>query len=341
VPFDPFAMAALLDERLADAGVEVLLGTMVVEAECEGNRITRLILANKEGLTAVEPVAIVDATGDADIAARSGCQTVKGREDNEGLAPGSLEFHVDGVDQAALAAYIEANRSPRFKELIASLREQGSWPFPYDIFISVQLDRPGVMMINTPRICGVDGTDPRSLSDGLRRGRQEIQQLLPIMRRHFPGFAQARISAVATLFGVRETRRITGEMVLTVEDVLKGQAFPDTIGYSMYGWDLPDPKRPSYQPMAEGKRHPPGPTPIPYRILIPRPVINLICPGRAVSVERDVLGPLRVMAPVMAMGEAAGQAAAQVVQGIPSFAAVDTRRLRETLAGAGAIVDRP
>ena len=80
-------------------------------------------------------------------------------------------------------------------------------------------------------------------------------------------------------------------------------------------------------------------TPIPYRIMVPRPVLNLLCPGRAVSVERDVLGPLRVMAPCMAMGEAAGQAAAQVVTHKTPFAAVDTNALRTELRKHGAIVD--
>jgi hypothetical protein len=79
-------------------------------------------------------------------------------------------------------------------------------------------------------------------------------------------------------------------------------------------------------------------TPIPYRILVPRPVTNLICPGRAVSVERDVLGPLRVMAPVMAMGEAAGLAAAQVVRSDIPFMQVDVPALRAALRAGGALV---
>ena len=80
-------------------------------------------------------------------------------------------------------------------------------------------------------------------------------------------------------------------------------------------------------------------TPIPYRIMVPHPITNLICPGRAVSVERDVLGPLRVMAPCMAMGEAAGIAAAQSVAGGCGFDAVDTADLRAELARNNAIVD--
>lgn len=165
---------------------------------------------------------------------------------------------------------------------------------------------------------------------------------MEIMRKHFPGFAYARLKSITPMLGVRETRRIVGEHTLTVDEVVEGLDLPDAVGYSIYGWDLPDPKRPSYQPMHEKgtrKRHPW--TPIPYRIMVPRPVLNLICPGRAVSVERDVLGPLRVMAPCMAMGEAAGLAAHVVVGDGGSFRDVDSGRLREMLRKRGAIVDRP
>ncbi len=120
---------------------------------------------------------------------------------------------------------------------------------------------------------------------------------------------------------------------------MAGHTFPDTIGYSMYGWDLPDPQRPSHQPM-HGRQKPPV-TPIPYRCLVPAGtrIDNLICPGRAISVERHVLGPLRVMAPCMAMGEAAGQAAIQVVERQIAFCNVDVERLHKELCDHGAIID--
>jgi glycine/D-amino acid oxidase-like deaminating enzyme len=337
VPFDPFAMAAYLDRKMLADGVELLFDTRVVEAVVTDGRMSHLLLANKAGLLAVAARAVIDATGDADVAARAGCPTVLGRDGDHLMTPTTLMFHVDNVDQAVLAAYIQDQESPRLKELILALRASGEWTFPYEIFISVQLQEPGVMMINTSRLVGVDGTDPRSLTQGLIQGRAETQQLLALMRKHIPGCAQARIKAVASLLGVRETRRIVGEYVLSVDDLVTGKAFADTIGLSGYGWDLPDPKRPSHQPM-EGRKAP-YPTPIPYRVLVPRAVKNLICPGRAISVEREVLGPLRVMAPCMAMGEAAGLAAKQVVTQKIAFAEVDVASLQAQLRAQGAILD--
>jgi FAD-dependent oxidoreductase family protein len=339
VPLDPHGIAAMLDEEMAAAGVDALLLTQVADVLVEGDRIRHLILSNKSGLQAVAARAVVDASGDADLAARSGCQVICGREDDGLMTPVTLEFHVNNVDQDALASYIETHKSPRFRELIIDLRTRGVWNFPYDIFICAQLHEKGTMMINTPRTCDVDGTDGASVSDGMRRGRAEVMELFGIMRAHFPGFAAARLKAVAPLLGVRETRRIVGSYVLTVEDLLHGRSFVDTIALSAYGWDLPDPKRPSHQPM-HGKRLPtPAFKPIPYRVMVPQPVENLICPGRAVSVERDVLGPLRVMAPCMGMGEAAGWAAAQVVDADLTFSSVDVEQLQRQLLEQGAILE--
>jgi hypothetical protein len=336
IPFDPYRMAAYLDEKVAADDVDVLLLTQALDGIVEQGRISHVVIFNKSGLAAVPAKAVIDATGDADLAARCGCEFVKGRDADALMTPTSLIFHVDSVDQDALDTYIHEHNSPRFREKILRLRESGQWHFPYEIFISVQLQEKGTMMINTTRLVGIDGTDGASLSEGMVRGRAEIEKLMTLMREHFPGFAAARLKAVAPLLGVRETRRIRGRYVLTVDDLAEGRRFDDTIGFSAYGWDLPDPKRPSENPSHGRKREV---TPIPYRIMVPQPVENLICPGRAVSVERPVLGPLRVMAPSMAMGEAAGQAAAAVVRNQIPFADVDPTALRNELKVNGAVVD--
>jgi len=341
VPFDPIAMASLLDRKMLEAGVDLLFFTQFVDVEVADDRIRKVIVSNKSGLHAYAARAVVDATGDADVASRSGCETVKGREEDGLMTPATLIFHVDQVDQEALSGEIHRTSSSRFRELIARLRETGEWRFPYDIFITVQLQQKGTFMVNTTRLCDVDGTDGRSLSRGMMRGRSEMLELFALMKKHFPGFADARIRMVAPQLGVRETRRIRADLVYRVEDLLAKKDFPDTIGWSAYGWDLPDPKRPSHQPMHKvGMKRPC--TPIPYRVMIPRPVKNLICPGRAISVERDVLGPLREQGPCYAMGQAAGTAAAMLLAGKnDAFSAVDTGALQERLRRQGAVIDEP
>jgi hypothetical protein len=347
IPLDPFSVDLFLDEKMENAGVDVLLHTQVVDALIERNTVSHIITYNRSGLQAIKTGAVVDATGNAEVAFKSGCETIKGRKEDGKMTPASLIFHVYNVDQEALTKYVEKERDPKLRNLISQLREKKEWDFPYDIFISTQLVEKGECYINTNRLTGVDGTDGDSVSEGMRRGRKEIHRLMDIFRKYIPGFENARIKTIAPQMGIRETRRIVGDFMLTIDDLAQDKTFDDCIGFSMYGWDLPDPDKPSIQPFASDeitgykyKIKKGLSTPLPYRIMLPKPVGNLICPGRAVSVEGQVLGPVRVMAPCMAMGEAAGMAAGQVIKNRTSFSEINVKTMQEKLKKAGAIIDK-
>lgn len=341
VPFDPIQMAIFLDEKMLESGVDVLYFTNVVDTlpdAAADDRLGGIVISNKSGLQAVMGKVFVDATGDADVAVRAGCEVVKGREEDGLMTPASLIFHVENVDQDVLSDYIHDTAESRFRSLIKKLRARGEWEFPYEIFITVQLTEKGTLMVNTTRICDVDGTDGRSISRGMMRGRSEVNRLFELMKRYFPGFAKARIKLVAPVLGIRETRRIVGDFLMTVDDLVKGCDFLDTIGFSGYGWDLPDPKNPSFQPL-HGMERKRNYTPIPYRVMVPRPVQNIICPGRSISVERDVLGPLREQGSCYAMGHAAGLAAVMAIENGTAFDQINTEVLRNRLRKENAKVD--
>ena len=345
VPLDPYRLVPFLERKLADEGVMFRYETRVVGARMENGRLSHVVTHGKEGFASIPVRCVIDATGDADVAALAGCPVQVGRDGDHLTTPASLTFHLSHVDHVALQQTIETSRSPKFRELIRRLRASGEWPFPCDIFISVKGLAEDEAMINTTRLLCVDGLDAASRTKAYVDGRREGLRMLDIFRRHFPGFAHAQLKSVAPLLGVRESRRIVGTFALGVADLSAGTEFPDTIGFSMYGWDLPDPKRPSVQPLVDesgggfvNKVRKGLATPIPFRIMVPRKCGNLLCPGRAVSVERDVLGPLRVMAPCMAMGEACGVAAEQIAAGTAN-AAVDVARVRAILRANGCIVD--
>lgn len=346
IPVDPYQMAAFLDEKMSASGVQVLFFSRCVDAVVSEGRITHVVVSGPSGLTAIGAKTFIDATGDAEVAFSAGCTTIKGRAQDGKMAPSSLIFHVYDVDTAELTAAIEKNRDPKFRDLISRLREEGIWNYPYDIFICTRLTNEGEYFVNTIRLVGVDGTDSFSLSEGMVRGRREVNSLMDVLRRYFPGFSDAKIKSVAPLLGIRETRRIVGDFVLKVEDLQTGASFGDTIGFSMYGWDLPDPDRPSVQPFASDEKAGFKPkvkkslyTPLPFRIMVPDNVSNLLCAGRIVSVEGQVLGPVRVMAPCMAMGEAAGAACAQAISGDGIFLDIDIAELKDRLRKYGCIVD--
>ncbi len=318
-----------MDRQCLEAGVRLLFLTRVVGCKVDGGRIESITIHNKGGFSELFAEQFIDATGDADLAAMAGVPVRVGRDDDHGMAPATLEFHLENVDEKAYSDYIHEHDSNRMLKEIEELRAKGVWNFPYERFICVRMPQEGVFMINTSRLTGVNGLDGWSVSDSMVRGRREVFELIEILRKHFPGFANARLRYIATMPGIRETRRIEGEMTLTVEDLLYEHDFEDTIGFSCYGWDLPDPKRPSLQPMEKKRIR--ELIPIPFRIMRPKNISNLSCPGRSVSVERDVLGPIRVMAPCMAMGEAAGVFAAKPLM---TYAA-----LRDRLRARGCVVD--
>ncbi len=336
--FDTLAAGVIIDgekaklvfeQFLSENGVDILYNTNVVDVVKESDdKIDGLIIHNKGGLSFVRGKYFADTTGDADICAFADCPYLVGDE-NGNVAPASLELHVDHVDHKELSEYMKETNDRRFKKLIHPLRSQGIWDFPYEIFISVMLTERDVFMINTNRMVGIDALDARSVTQGIIDARKENYKLLEIMRRYFPGFKNARIRSIAPALGIRESRRIVGEYVLTVDDLANEKAFDDAIAYSVYGWDLPDPKKPSLQP--DEDKHKSLYTPIPYRCMLPKNVGNLIVAGRCISVERPVLGPIRVMAPCIAMGEAAGYATKLALECDAAYKDVDIAALRERI----------
>jgi hypothetical protein len=245
---------------------------------------------------------------------------------------------MENVDTAALEAYIYEHDEPRVIKLIQKLREEGKWDFIYDIFICVQLTQPDVYFINTIRQIKVNGVDGDSLTRATVEGRAEDKRLAETVIANFPGFSGARIRSTAPVIGIRESRRIVGRSHVYNKDLIEGKYVEDAIGFSSYGWDMPDPLKPSVQPM-DGKKRASIYTPIPFGCMVPLGVENLICAGRCISSDREALGALRVMAPCMAMGEAAGAAAAQNFANALPFAETDVKKLQDDLRSAGCILD--
>ncbi len=335
---DETALKICLEDMCIKAGVRVYFNTVITEADFKEN-LKAVIVFNKDGFVRIEAKMFADCTGDADIVNFCGLPYLKGRAEDGLMTPCSTEMHLENVNTKEFVTYQNEHQSPKLTEIIDKLRNKGIWDFPFDIFVAVRLVEEDVFLVNTIRQRGIDGTKEEDITRAIIKGRSDCVRLFNIIRDHFPGFKNARIRKISDCLGVRETRRIVGEYTVTINDALSGKKYEDTVAATTYNFDLPDPVKAGYDPMLGSVRKPKDERRhivirLPYRSLLPKGVKNLIVAGRCLSVEREVLGPARVMGPCMMMGQAAG-VAASLANG--DFTSVDTKVLRQTLWSDGVI----
>lgn len=344
--FDVEAGKRIFDELVTGAGAEILYFTQVLDTKREGRKIQGLYLVNKSGLSYVEAKAFIDCTGDADIVYRAGFETYKGDRDTGVMNTVSLISHYENINTEKLAGYLENGGDPLFRQYIEEYtKETGSREFGRMI-IMFPMMQEGVFMVNAGTgFEMVDGTDAKQISQVMIKGRQRAKNLLEkLFKPRFPGFENARLRLTAAIPGVRETRRIVGEYILTEEDLVMGRDFEDVIGFSGRHFDLGRPVKmdngtyQSTQP-SNHKEIIGGATKIPYRTLIPQNTENIITAGRCISADGQALGTVRIMPACFATGQAAGTAAIQVAGKGVRFIDVDVTELRSTLKKNGAIVD--
>jgi len=325
------------EELVLEAGVRIRYFTSFVAPDLKENKLKGVYVFSKGGLEYIKAKVVVDATGDADVAFRSGCPTVKGRAEDGLMSPATLILVLEDVDSLAFEKYCKQTGDVRLRSIIERLKNQGKWPFLFEAIICCEMPRRGRFFINTLRLTGIDGTDPNDLTRGMIEGRKQAKKLLEILRRYVPGFAKARLVQTSQVLGIRDTRRIVGEYMITVEDLIQGRHYEDTIALSGYQWDMADPKCPSCQRM-EGKPIGLPYVEIPYRSLLPQGVRNLVVAGRCISCEWDALGPIRIMPACFAMGQAAGTAAALSLSNDGVVHKVNLHILQEGLVQQGAIL---
>ncbi|MEM2319331.1 MAG: FAD-dependent oxidoreductase [Candidatus Bathyarchaeia archaeon] len=387
--FDPEKAKYVLEQWVLEEGVQILYDTYAIDAAVEENTIKHVIFHNKSGRIDVEAKVVVDATGDADIAAYAGAPCVVGGEVFAGLNMSTtLMFKFDGVN---MRRYTEAE-----KEYVSNMAKMGKTPkrmitaleeeavkngdLPYLIW-------PGALLYAVPGTseenCEVTVTmahslycrtlDGEDLTRQLIEQRQQIILLEKFFRKYVPGFENCRISGIASILGVRDSRRIVGEYVLTAEDVAAARKFEDGVAREAEGSfhhptsknvgvrmpahiHVKKPVEPSTCKPAEcnAEMHPigwpggkyeailkPGEYwEIPYRCLVPLKVDNLLVAGRCISTEFYAAWAVRVIAACMKTGQAAGTAAALCVKNNVTPRKLDGKLVRKTLIEQGVQLDK-
>ncbi|HLW61401.1 MAG TPA: FAD-dependent oxidoreductase [bacterium] len=367
---DPIVLQQVLLTMLAGAGVSFLLHTFCVDAVTDGGRLRGIVVANKAGLEVVHARVVVDATGDGDVAARSGARFVAGRVSDMLMQPVTRIFRVAGVDVRGMLDYLRAHPEEMdlperwtgggdytvddlaatsivmdaFPSLVADARAAGELTAPRDRIGIETGPVPGVVTINATRVHGVDGTDPDALSRAEVETQRQMFEVFQFLRRRVPGFGKAWLLDSAYAVGVRETRHILGEYVLTLDDVLAGRDFPDAVARGAYPLDLHDvrPGAKVFGSQVGGGgvtlRRVERAYGIPCRCLIPEAVDGLVVAGRAISASHEAAGSVRGQAVCMATGHAAGViAAVSALAGrVPRRA--DIREVQDVLRAQGAIL---
>jgi hypothetical protein len=325
----PWAAKRLADRLVGDTeSIDLLLHTLVAGAIVEDGQIHALVVATKRGLQAITGSVFIDCTGDADVATFAGVPTVLG--DAGARQHASMQFVLQHADPERAMAAI-ASLGPAIDAYGAELSRDGGALIP--------TMRPGEFIGAMTRVRSRDGspidiTDPREATWGELEGRRLAEEAAEFVRAHVDGFGEAFLADTATTLGVRETRHIVGAATLTGAAVAVGAAQPDAIARGAWPKEFHVHDRSTeYEFLAPGIAYD-----IPFGALRTDAVPNLLVAGRCISADHDALASTRVMAPSMALGQAAGTAAALAVREKATADRVDIAELQATLRDAGALL---
>jgi hypothetical protein len=335
--FEIEGLKLLYEQMAADCGVDLLYYTFFCETVVEGGKVVGIVIQNKSGRRELRAPRIVDCTGDGDVAASAGAPFEVGRPKDGRCQPVTLMFTIGGVDWNRVRQWeTDHDRADLF---IEAHRNGDMDPFQTTMLCWWWTPtRPDFVGVNTTHIIHVDATDAADLTQATLEGRRQAHQCVDVFRKYVDGMQDCYMVSTPNTIGLRESRRILGDILLTEDDIKAQRSWPDSIGYGSFFIDIhhidgPGMDDTTWHPGEEFRYQ------IPYRTLLPRTVENLLVAGRCISVSHLALGSTRVMAQCMLTGEAAGAAAALSAQEDVSPRDLDVAALQTALREHGAILD--
>jgi len=350
---EPEAVKNVALEMLIEHGIDVQLYTQFADSIVEDGEIKGVFVESKAGREAILAKVVIDCSGDADVAYRAGVPCGKGNANN-GMQPPTLMFCMAGVDTEQLrTSIVNQNRTyltdfipseyfgQNHQFIVVGLREVMQQARSNGLTLNTERTiiitglRKGEVWINMSSVHGVDGTKPEDLTYGEVKGRQQIKDIQKYLIEYVPGFKDAYFTKMAPFLGIRETRRIEGKYTMTKEDILECRRFDDSIAVASYPLDLHHPEDGGCTLTWCGDCYD-----IPYRSLVPNKVKYLLVAGRAISTTHEAMSAIRVMAPCMAMGEAAGRAAKMAIKNNICPSEISVRELQRELVDNGVYLNK-
>jgi hypothetical protein len=337
---DPEIMKIAVVNVVRRAGVDLLLYTFAEDVVVEDGRITGVILLNKSQRTLVQADVVIDCSGDGDVATLAGAPYESGSASGE-YQPVTMVFRMQGIETRPLLDFVLAHpenvavkENPWIKEspeeCIQKLVAQGypkvflkgdgplvqkavaageMYPTALVAMTPVSMVRKEVSL-NTTRIANIDATRTDQLSQSLPGLLDQVWMCAGFLKKYVPGYENAHFAGIAPRIGIRETRRVMGDYVLTLDDVLEARKRPDGVAKGGHHVDVHGAGTHQLrQPIKDG-----GSYDIPLGCLIPKGLRNVFVAGRCFSADRGAHGSARVMGTCMAMGQATGTAAAMAIQ---------------------------
>lgn len=331
ITYDPEVLKVVWEQLAQEAGVKLLYHTFVADTVLDGDRVVGVLAVNKSGPVRLLADVVIDASGDADVAAASGVP-FEGAENGpvQSLTTTFRMLNVD-TDRARAVKKAELHR------LMAEASATGKYDLPRKEGSVHITPFDGIMATNMTRVADIDPNDTVQLTAAEIEGRRQALQYAQFMIDYVPGYERSVMADLSTQIGVRESRRIFGEYRLTKSDVLAARQFDDAI--AQCGAPIEDHH-------SGGDTHweylPQGETyGIPFRCLMPQKAEGLLVAGRCLSAEHDAHASVRSMGQCMAMGQAVGVAAAMAAKEGLMPRALSMPHLQDTLRGIGAVISPP
>ncbi|HWM33911.1 MAG TPA: FAD-dependent oxidoreductase [Pseudolysinimonas sp.] len=330
ITYDPEYLKIAWDDLLGRAGAELLSHTLARAVVRSRGAVCGVVVETRSGSHWLRASAIVDATGDADIAWKAGAALEVPAADRR-VQPLTATFRVGGVDPSAVS-------TPDLHRAMHEAAESGDYRLPRREGSVHRTTVPHSVHTNLTRVSGVDPTDPWQLSAAETEGRRQVVEYMRFLRERVPAFAESHLLGTGVRIGVRETRRLVGRHVLTRDDVMSARRFDDEIALCGAPLEDHDGGEKTIWEYIGGAGPNSATYGVPLRSLLPLNTPGLIVAGRCLSATHDAHASVRSIAQCIATGEAAGTTAAIATGTGRQIAEVESAEVRERLLANGAVL---
>ena len=321
----------MFEKKVTEAGADILYHAMLSDVKITDGKLEYITFAVKGGKVDIAADYFIDASGDADMAYMCGCPTRLGRDEDNLCQPMTTCFRVANVD---VPKFMEERT--KLQELYKEKQAKGEIKNPRENILVFKYVVDGTLHFNTTRVIKLNPTDPFDVTKAEMEAREQVFEMMKFLKESTESFKNAELVNVASDIGVRESRMIKGEYILTGKDLVDCKVFEDSIALGNYDIDIHNPSGSgtSHYFFPEGQYYT-----IPYRSLIPKGISNMLVAGRCISCDHEAQASIRIMPIVSTLGEAAGVAIAVAKeQGTSEMTKVDVKALQEKLRENGAVI---